>query len=389
VGLQKYGEGGPFQAMAPPVIRNGDLLLSQSIVCMTYLAEKLGVCPKNIDDRFRAEMIANNCNDLMGEMYGYREKTKKELFQFINGRFQIWLDLLEKPLKRNNSKYYFGGKCCFADLALFNIMDGIEELFGADSFNKYVVSTHEYLVGVYKNLKERESIKRLMTKQDGLYTFAPSFGWKNVRKYFRENNENINSFKSDEIIPDVVDSEPLELLTMKYGENIKLTEMGQILTPYQVRQFPETLEFKGCDNKKLYTIILTDPDARDRKKHEFREWVHFVRVNVNGNDLAKSGQTVIEYVGSGPPKDSGLHRYVWLVYEQRNNQNIEVAKCGQKKLISGGGNGEGRRQWKARKFVKDNNLGPLVAGTYYNAEYDDFVPKLYAWLQGKGSLEDK
>ena len=65
----------------------------------------------------------------------------------------------------NNLNYYFDGKCSVADLGLFVIMDGFEELFGADSFNKYVVSTHPYLAKIYNKLKERESIKRLMAKQ--------------------------------------------------------------------------------------------------------------------------------------------------------------------------------------------------------------------------------
>ena len=336
----------------------------------------------------------------MGEMYGYQKASKEKIFEFVNGRFQIWLDILEKPLKSKNLSFYFDGKCTFADLALFNIMDGVEELFGADSFDKYVVTTHSYLAKVYNQLKERESIKRLMKKQgicslisainaiqictDGMYSFAPAFGWDACRAIFRSKDTAL-TFKSDEIIPDVVDTEPLELLKVTYGK-LALNEMGQTLTPTQVQDVPNSFEFKACDATKLYTIILTDPDARDRKKHEFREWVHFVKINVNGSDLVNSGDALIEYVGSGPPKGSGLHRYVWLVYEQSNGK-IDIDQCGQKKLISGGGKGEGRQSWKARKFVSNNKLGPLVAGTYYNAEYDEFVPKLYAWLAGKGSYK--
>eukprot|EP01084_Bolivina_argentea_P122102 216395_1 len=185
-GSLKYDEGGLYQAMAPPLIKNGDFTLSQSIVCMGYLSEKYGICPCKYEDKARAQMIANDCNDLMGELYGYKDKPKEELFKFIDGRFDLWLELLEKPLKKNNLKFYFDEKCTQADLAMFNIMDGIEELFGKKSFDKYVASKHEYLVNVYNGLKERESIKRLMKKQDGMYTFAPNFGWGNVRKYFRE-----------------------------------------------------------------------------------------------------------------------------------------------------------------------------------------------------------
>merc|ERR1712130_304715 len=175
-------------------------------------------------------------------------------------------------------------------------------------------------------MKERESIKKLMKKQAGMYSFAPSFGWDATRKILRS-GDNVVTFTSDEIVPDVVDSEPLQLLKVKYGNN-ELMKMGQTLTPTQVQNAPNFIEFEGCDANKLYTVILTDPDARDREKHEFREWIHCVRVNVNGSDLVKSGDAVIEYVGSGPPKGSGLHRYVWLVYEQKNGK-IALDKCGQ------------------------------------------------------------
>jgi len=390
-GKQTYEEGGPYQAMAPPMIRNGDFMLSQSVVCMGYIAEKYGIRPRSNEDHARAQMLANNASDVISELYQYREKGKEEIFSYLDGRFQAWLDLFEKPLKTHSLTYYFDGKCTQADLAVFNALDGIEELFGDDTFRKYVADKHAYLNKYYEALKQRESIKRLMQKQQGWYSFAPSFGWEKTRKVLR-GQDTVLTFKSDEIIPDVVDEEPLNVLRMEYKFSntmtFKLTEMGQTMAPSLVRYCPVNLQFDGCDAKKLYTVILTDPDARDREKHEFREWIHFVKINVKGSDLTNSGDVMIEYVGSGPPKGSGLHRYVWLVYEQPNGGQIDVAKCGQKKLIAAGGNGEGRRSWKARNFVKHNKLGPLVAGTYYNAQYDDFVPTLYAWLQGAVSSLD-
>ena len=39
--------------------------------------------------------------------------------------------------------------------------------------------------------------------------------------------------------------------------------------------------------------------------------------------------------------------------------------------------GEGRGGWNARKFAADNGLGEPVAGNFYQAEFDDYVPKLY------------
>ena len=49
---------------------------------------------------------------------------------------------------------------------------------------------------------------------------------------------------------------------------------------------------------------------------KYRKWRHFLVVNMKGNDIS-SGTFLSDYVGSGPPKGTGLHCYVWLVYEQK------------------------------------------------------------------------
>ena len=112
----------------------------------------------------------------------------------------------------------------------------------------------------------------------------------------------------------MVDNEPLDLLTMEYKLNhsiMKLDYMGKVLTPTQVQDHPFNLYFEGCNLNKLYTIIMTDIDEKYEDKHQ---WVHYVKINVSGNDLTNSGDIVMDYVGSGPAEGSGLHRYVWLVF---------------------------------------------------------------------------
>ena len=43
--------------------------------------------------------------------------------------------------------------------------------------------------------------------------------------------------------------------------------------------------------------------------------------------------------------------------------------------------GTGRNNTKAGAFVAKYNLGSPVAGNFYQAEWDDYVPKLYAKLK--------
>lgn len=44
---------------------------------------------------------------------------------------------------------------------------------------------------------------------------------------------------------------------------------------------------------------------------------------------------------------------------------------------------DGRPNFKARDFAARHNMGNPVAGNFYQAEWDDYVPKLYEQLSGK------
>ena len=66
--------------------------------------------------------------------------------------------------------------------------------------------------------------------------------------------------------------------------------------------------------EKLFSL-LTDPDAPSRHHPKFREWHHWVVVNIPGCDASK-GEVKLDYVGSGPPKGTKLHRYIFLANKQ-------------------------------------------------------------------------
>ncbi|XP_068937588.1 phosphatidylethanolamine-binding protein 1 [Petaurus breviceps papuanus] len=171
-----------------------------------------------------------------------------------------------------------------------------------------------------------------------------------------------------------VEEKPQHPLSVKYSD-CEILELGQVLTPTQVKGRPVSIGWQGCDPSKLYTLVLTDPDAPSRKDPKFREWHHFLVVNMKGNDIS-SGSVLSDYVGSGPPKGTGLHRYVWLVYEQNG-----PLKCDERVLSNRSGDHRGK--FKVANFRGKYKLGPPVAGTCYQAEWDDYVPRLYEQLAGK------
>ncbi|KAK6051399.1 phosphatidylethanolamine-binding protein [Cooperia oncophora] len=179
------------------------------------------------------------------------------------------------------------------------------------------------------------------------------------------------AFKKHEVVPDVIGTAPTKIVKAHYDSGVEVN-LGNVLTPTQVKNPPKLTW--DTEQGALYTVIMTDPDAPSRKEPTYREWHHWLVVNVPENDVNK-GDALAEYIGSGPPKGTGLHRYVFLVYKQPSGR-ISDSDHGHLTNRSG----DGRGGFKTEKFVAKHKLGTPIAGNFYQAEWDDYVPILYKQL---------
>jgi len=180
--------------------------------------------------------------------------------------------------------------------------------------------------------------------------------------------------EKEAVIPDVIDVTPKNAIEVKFANGAEV-KLGNVLTPTQVKDPPTRVSWP-VEEGALYTLVKTDPDAPSRHTPKYREWHHWLVVNIPGNNIS-DGKVLSEYVGAGPPKGTGLHRYVYLVYKQPGALNPD-----EKLLPNRGTGGEGRGQFSVRNFAKKYNLGDPVAGNFYQAEWDEYVPKLYEQLAG-------
>lgn len=62
--------------------------------------------------------------------------------------------------------------------------------------------------------------------------------------------------------------------------------MGNELTPTQVKDIPLHIVWP-TEEKTLYTLIMTDPDAPSRLTPNYREWHHWLVVNIPGNEVGR------------------------------------------------------------------------------------------------------
>ncbi|KAF2888145.1 hypothetical protein ILUMI_18028 [Ignelater luminosus] len=179
------------------------------------------------------------------------------------------------------------------------------------------------------------------------------------------------SMEEHGVVPDVIDKAPPVFLEVAYNNNV-MVEGGNELTPKKVKDEP--IVRWPAEDDSYYLLIMTDPDAPSRKDPKFREWHHWLVGNIPGNNISE-GDTLSEYIGAGPPKNTGLHRYVLLVYKQPGKIRFD-----EKKLTNRSGYGRG--DFSIRKFAKKYKLGHPIAGNLFQAQWDTYVPILYKQLEG-------
>ncbi|KAL3234270.1 Carboxypeptidase Y inhibitor [Nakaseomyces bracarensis] len=181
----------------------------------------------------------------------------------------------------------------------------------------------------------------------------------------------VDPLHKDEIIPDVIpDFTPAGIITAIYPGERAVT-LGNELTPEQTSQRPD-VHFTPNDPYKyeaddLFTLVLTDPDAPSRTDKKWSEFCHWVKTDIKlvpspnvatTADLNNNGSTGIDYMGPGPPKDTGLHRYIFLLYKQ-NRPSSNFTKVKDRQNWGYGTPGTGVAKW-----AKENNL-ELLASNYF------------------------
>ncbi len=93
------------------------------------------------------------------------------------------------------------------------------------------------------------------------------------------------------------------MLKIKYN-NIIVNK--QLLTPFETKTQPKII-YKLIPNE-LYTLIMYDPDT------PHGDYLHWVIINIRNN--INNGKTIVPYKGPAPPINTGIHRYILLLFKQ-------------------------------------------------------------------------
>jgi len=127
-------------AFAPPVLRAGELVISQTALITRWLGERHGLAPADERGRLFAAMIALTIADLVaethdthhplnvGEVYEKQKVAARERARaFRQLRIPKFLGYLERILESSGD--YLVGTPSYADLAAFEVLEGLTYAF--------------------------------------------------------------------------------------------------------------------------------------------------------------------------------------------------------------------------------------------------------------------
>ncbi|XP_073314029.1 protein MOTHER of FT and TFL1-like [Primulina huaijiensis] len=159
----------------------------------------------------------------------------------------------------------------------------------------------------------------------------------------------VDSLVLGRVIGDVVDMfVPLAELVVRYGAT-QISNGCEIKPPMGDER--PTVHIRGSSN--YYSLVMVDPDAPNPSEPTFREWLHWLVVDIPGGSDASKGKEVMPYMGPQPPV--GTHRYVFAAFQQQGQMEAVTAKPVE------------RPHFSTRLFSAENELGLPAAALYFES----------------------
>jgi len=185
------------------------------------------------------------------------------------------------------------------------------------------------------------------------------------------------------LIPELLDKAPPSVLNIAYPRKNTLTmNTGKTNTPTQVRFQPLSMFWSDMKADRYYTIIMIDPDMPSRWTPigQKTQVLHWLMVNIPAV-LPLAGRQLAPYIGSGPPPSTGIHRYAFLVFDEgtcpKNYTSVKPMDLVQIQKRVNWNFVEPGKPWTLRGFMSWAQMGPPIAGNFYQAEWDTWVDQLW------------
>jgi len=176
---------------APPFVKVGRAIVSQTANVLSFLGARLGLVPR--DERLRAEalQIALTIADVVAEAHDthhpiagslyyedQRKEAKHRARSFAEERMPKYLGWLERVLERNGGRSLVGRDRTYADLAAFQLVEGLRYAFPnamarAERKTPLLVALRDRVAARPRIARYLASDRRLPFNEDGIFRRYP------------------------------------------------------------------------------------------------------------------------------------------------------------------------------------------------------------------------
>src|SRR5687768_12648410 len=136
------GEVPGIYPLAPPFIKLGEIVVGQTPNVLAFIAPRLGLVPDGEASRVHANQLVLTIADLANEAHDthhpigvslYYEDQKPEALrrskEFVKHRMPKFLGYFERLLERGDRKHLIESSLSYVDLAMFQLLSGLEYAF--------------------------------------------------------------------------------------------------------------------------------------------------------------------------------------------------------------------------------------------------------------------
>ena len=172
--MQENGAKTP--PFAPPFLKAGKLLIAQTANILLYLGERLALAPRSEAGRLWAHQLQLTVADLVVEVHDthhpiasglYYENQKAEAARraedFREQRAPKYFGYFERVLSSSGGPYLTGRRATYADLSLFQVVEGMGYAF--PQLSKRLAKKHPNISRLHARVAERPRIAAYLNSE--------------------------------------------------------------------------------------------------------------------------------------------------------------------------------------------------------------------------------